>query len=131
MKRNLDLLRAILLAVEEEGDPEEPLIHSLAIEGVEQSIVDEHVKLLIDSGFIEGECKFSTNNRILFTAIRGLTSRAYDFLDNVRNEALWNRIKNRIETTTGTASFEIVEEFAHQIISTLLARPKSSSVSEA
>ena len=126
MKRNLDLIRSILLIVERDGDPEEPLIHSLAIEGVEQTLVDEHVKLMIDDGLLEGECKFSTNNRILFTAIRGLTPRAYDFLDNVRNENLWSRIKDRISTTVGSASFDIVEEFARQVVSAVLARSKQA-----
>ena len=126
MERNLDLYRSILLLVEKEGDPEEPLIHSLAVEGVDQAIVNEHVKLMVDAGLLEGEIKFSTNNRILLTAIRGLTPRAYDFLDNVRNDGLWERIKERISTTTGSASFDIVEEFAHQIVSTVLTRPKQA-----
>ena len=122
MKRNLDLFRSILLVVEQEGDPEEPLIHSLSLEGVEQAILNEHVKLLIDAGLLEGEYKFSTNNRILFTMIRGLTPRAYDFLDNTRNDELWKRINERIATTIGSASFDIVEEFARQITSAGLAR---------
>lgn len=126
MKRDFDLIRTILLKVETEGDPEEPLIHSLSVNGIEQPVVNEHVKLLIDAGLLEGECKFSTNNRILLTAIRGLTPRAYDFIDNVRSEVLWTNIKERVANTTGTASFEIIEKFAHQIVAGVLARPKQA-----
>jgi hypothetical protein len=126
MKRDLDLIRTILFKVEAEGDPTEPLIHSLSIDGMEQPVVNEHVKLLIDGGLLEGECKFSTNNRILLTAIRGLTPRAYDFLDNVRSETLWTSIKDRVSTTTGTASFDIIEDFARQIVAAVLARPKQA-----
>lgn len=126
MKRDIDLLRVILLRVEAEGDPEEPLIHSLGVEGYDQAFVNEHVKILIESGYIEGEIKYSTNNRILLTAIRGLTPKAYDFLDNIRNNELWNRIRERIATTTGTASVPIIEHFAHQVVSAALSRPNTS-----
>ena len=126
MKRDIDLLRAILLHVEAIGDPDEPLIHSLAVEGMDQALVNEHVKLLIESGYLEGEIKFSTNNRILLTAIRGLTPKAYDLLDNIRNNELWQRIRERIATTTGTASLPIIEHFAHQVVSAALARPSTS-----
>lgn len=127
MKRDINLLRAILLQVEQEGNPEEPLIHSLSIEGQEQPLVNEHVKLLIEAGYLDGELKFSTNNRILLTAIRGLTPRAYDFLDNIRNDGLWNKILERISATTGTASLPIIENFAHQVVSSALTRPAATA----
>ena len=122
MKRDIDLLRGILLRIEAEGDPEEPLIHSLSVDGYDQAVVNEHVKLLIESGYVEGEIKYSTNNRILLTAIRGLTPKAYDFLDNIRNHELWQRIRERIATTTGTASLPIIEHFANQVVSAALTR---------
>ena len=125
MKRDIDLLRAILLHVEAIGNPDEPLIHSLSVEGQDQAQVNEHIKILIESGYLEGEIKYSTNNRILLTAIRGLTPKAYDFLDNIRNNELWQRIRERIASTTGTASLPIIEHFAHQVVSAALARPSS------
>ena len=126
MKRDINLLRYILLKVEHEGNPEEPLIHSISVDGYEQPFVNEHVKLLIESGFLEGELKFSTNNRILLTAIRGLTPKAYDFLDNIRNDGLWKRIIEKVASTTGTASLPIIENFAHQIVSSALMRSGAS-----
>lgn len=124
MKRDFDLVREILLAVEAAVDPEEPLIHSLSIDNYDQAIVNEHVKLLIEYGLIEGECKFSTNNRILLTAIRGLTPRAYDFLDNIRNDSIWRKIQNHVSSTVGTASLDIIEKFASQIITAAVSRPR-------
>ncbi len=124
MKRNYDLVRAILLKVEAEGDPDEPLIHSLSIDDTDQALINEHVKLMIDDGLLEGECKFSTNNRILFTAIRGLTPRAYDFLENVRNDSVWVKIQSHVESTTGGASFDVIEKFANQIISAAVNRAR-------
>ena len=124
MKRDFDLVREILLQVEAAVNPEEPLIHSLSIDNYDQAIVNEHVKLLIDYGLIEGECKFSTNNRILLTAIRGLTPRAYDFLDNIRNDSIWRKIQNHVSSTVGTASLDIIEKFASQIITAAVSRPR-------
>ncbi len=124
MKRNFDLVRAILLQVEHEGDPEEPLITSIAVEGQDQPLTNEHVKLMIESGLLEGDCKFSTNNRILLTAVRGLTPRGYDFLDNIRNEGVWKKIKEHITGTVGSASLDVFESFANQIIKSAVSRPR-------
>ena len=126
MKRDINLLRAILLQVEQEGNPEEPLLTALTIEGYDQPLVNEHVKLLIEAGYLEGELKYSTNNRILLTAIRSLTPKAYDFLDNIRNDMLWKRILERVSTTTGSASLQIIEHFAHQVVSAALTRTGTS-----
>ena len=126
MKRDINLLRSILLQVEHEGNPEEPLIHSIAIEGYDQPLVNEHVKLLIESGYLEGELKYSTNNRILLAAVRGLTPKAYDLLDNIRNDGLWRRILEKVASTTGTASLPIIENFAYQVVSSALMRPSTS-----
>ena len=124
MKRNFDLFRDILLKIEAEGDPEEPLINSLSLEGQDQALTNEHVKLMIDCGLLEGECKFSTNNRILLTSIRGLTPRAYDFLDNIRNDSVWKKIQSHVATTVGTASLDVLEKFANQIINAAVTRPR-------
>lgn len=124
MKRNYDMVRAILLRVESEGDPEEPVINSLTLDDIDQALTNEHVKLMIDCGLLEGQCKFSTNNRILLTSIRGLTPRGYDFLDNIRNESIWGKIQQHIASTVGSASLEVIEKFATQIISAAVTRPK-------
>ena len=124
MKRDFDVLRAVLLKVEAIGDPEEPQINSLSLDGIDQPITNEHVKLAIESELIEGVCKFSTNNRILLTTIRGLTPRGYDFLDNIRNDAIWGKIKSHVASTVGTASLEVIEKFASQIISAAVSRPR-------
>ena len=124
MKRNYDLVRAILLKVETEGDPDEPIINSLSIDDYDQALTNEHVKLMIECGLLEGQCKFSTNNRILLTSIRGLTPRAYDFLDNIRNDSVWKKIQNHITSTVGSASLEVFEKFATQIITAAVTRPR-------
>jgi hypothetical protein len=125
MKRDIDLMRQILFLVEETAEAHEPLIHALSMEGIDQPLVDEHVKLLIDAGLLEGDYKYTTNNRILFTATRSLTPRGHDFLDNVRNANLWNHVRERVQATVGTASFDLIEELARQLVASVLNRPKS------
>ncbi len=124
MKRDFDLVREILLEIEAAGDPEEPLIHSLSVDNYDQALTNEHVKLMIEYGLIEGECKFSTNNRILFTAIRGLTPRGYDLLDNIRNDSIWRKIQDHVAASAGTASLDVIEKFASQIITAAVSRPR-------
>ncbi len=46
--------------------------------------------------------------------------KGYDFLDNVRDETIWNKTKEKIQKTTGTASIEIVKEVAAALVRSLI-----------
>ena len=124
MQRDLELIRHIFLTTEALSNPEEPVIHTLAVEGFAQPVVNEHVKILIDSGYLEGEYKYATNNRIFLTLVRSLTPRGFDFLDNIRHERVWSALKNRVQQTTETAAIGIVEELAAQMVQAMLGRPQ-------
>jgi Hypothetical protein (DUF2513) len=58
MKRNWDIIRKILMAVEA-APTEFAEIESGSIEGVESEIAAYHIRLMIESGLVVGSCRNS------------------------------------------------------------------------
>ena len=119
MKRDFDLIREILLRVEQ-VDPEEPYIFRWEIDGYSEPVVLEHVKLLIDAGYVEGNYELSTAYHVMGTIVSRLTMKGHDFLDTMRDDTVWNRTKSKIQKATGTTSLEIVKEVAASIARTMI-----------
>ena len=77
MKRDLDLIRRILLCVEK-NDPAE-------LPDVDECILNEHIHLLLDAGFVEGiETEGDTG---WSTAVERLSWKGQKFLDAIRDPA--------------------------------------------
>jgi hypothetical protein len=99
MKRDMDLIRAILLKVEEStslggckgelpGHSEEELYYN--------------AKLAEDAGFIEAKfAPLSTN----FVVLR-LTFAGHEFLDSARNDTTWTKAKETVLKNTGSLTVE-------------------------
>lgn len=115
MKRDLDLIRDILLHVEA-IDPEEPYIMEWeGFEGYTDLEVHEHVKLLIDSGYVEGGYSKSSARHISHVEANRLTMEGHDFLDDMRNDTVWKKTKTKIRETTGSASLAVVKQVAQTL----------------
>ena len=79
-----------------------------------------HVKLLIDAGYLDGNYDLSAGDHVKGAYVGRITMKGYDFLDNVRDETIWNKTKEKIQKTTGTASIEIVKEVAAALVRSLI-----------
>jgi SOS-response transcriptional repressor LexA len=82
MKRDMDLIRTILLQIEE-APPNVNRI-KLKLDGPSQDEVTEHLRLLIESGLIEA-IPFQSNGKERFLPKR-LTWKGHEFLDAARND---------------------------------------------
>ena len=113
MQRNMDLIRDILLRVE--GDPMLDGAHgSYAFEESDfpahsPDEIAYHVNLLLEDGFLKPESYPSQDTPAL--AIERLTSAGHDFLDNIRNDDIWSKIKARL-AGLGGVSLTIVAALA-------------------
>lgn len=88
MKRDMDLIRKIILWAEEQ--PPGPL-RDITIEGYSDGAIAHHCYLLVDSGLAAGD-DITTSASEFFPEyfITHLTSAGHDFADSVRNEYVWN-----------------------------------------
>lgn len=119
MKRDLDLLRKILLAIENadefcyyNGIPD--LASDIGCSNLE--LVSFHVSLLVDNNYIEVSdiscCGINYDDYV----IKRLTADGCDYLDNIRNDTIWNRTKEVISNAGGTCALDIVKSIAGKII---------------
>jgi len=90
MKRNWDTVRRILLAVEQLPD-ENSQINSHEVSGIEPVEAAYHMRLMRDAGLITGGCREATGPAWCYAT--GLTWAGHEFLDSIRSDNTWHRIK--------------------------------------
>ena len=94
MKRDFDLARKILLAIEADEDATGRGLVAVRIEGYTEKQVFYHLKLLAEAGLIEA-ADFSGGVHLRWEA-KCLTWHGHDFLDSSRSETLWDEAKKRM-----------------------------------
>lgn len=104
MKRDMDLIRDILLALEKKPDISSTEKEE-ALPGVSLSpAVWYHMRLLLDAGLIKGRRSPEAGSpKICFER---LTWAGHEFLDVIRNDSIWHRLKLDFAVEGGTAFFE-------------------------
>jgi hypothetical protein len=122
MKRDLDLIREILLHIEggEQYDGTREFYYStpeeMGLSGCTPEEFVYHCTLLIEDGYIDGAAT------IVNIVVRRLTSRGHDFLDDIRDAGVWKQVKNRLGSLPGVA-LSIVAELAKSEIKKRLGLP--------
>ena len=111
MKRDLDLCRAILEAVE--ADPTGYAPSPLIMDGHGNEDVGYNALMLVEAGFVTGRESSSFGGTP--TAVIGrMTWKGHEFLDAVRNEDIWSKTKS-IAGKAGVASLEAVLGIAKDV----------------
>lgn len=106
MKRDMDLVRKIMLAVEAS---ERPLDSSLIrIGGYTGEMITEHMRLLNEAGLIEGISAYSVEHKLKWIELR-LTWNGHDFLDAARNESIWTETVTEVRRKSGAVPFEVLK----------------------
>lgn len=103
MKRNYDLMRNILLDIENQ----ESRFAEIKMEENETFSPDEmsyHINLLISAGLIEG-IVYSN-----YTFNGNLTSKGHDFIDDAKNKTIWEQGKEFIKEKGGSVSLQVLSE---------------------
>lgn len=119
MKRDLDLIRSILMEVEETplGHP----VSDLEFEAIDPKIIVEHVRILKEAGLIEAELASAFNEygvlEVLDYQIERLTWEGHDFIANARNQTIWKRTRALIEEKGGDVSFGVLRGLLTNIAS--------------
>ena len=110
MRRDMDLVRTVLLSVEE-SDAQVLAASELASNLWDEITVARHIELMIEAGLVVGEVSRNLAGGMHAFVMR-ITWAGYDFLDAVRSETVWEDTKASIGDRLGTASFEVVKTVA-------------------
>lgn len=115
VKRDLDLLRNILLKMEALGAGTKRL-HQFRCLNDDDAVLTLHIQLLIDAGFIEVTDEVYTGDGTKDFLIQRITFAGYDYLDTVRNDDTWLEIKQRLKKVGESVSLDIVKSLGVAII---------------
>jgi hypothetical protein len=109
VKRDMDLVRKILLYIESKED-DYPIIKA-PFDGYDEIIFIEHYHLLYEAGLIRGEtiCSTSTPDRIVKIIPFGLTWAGHDFTDSIKNDGIWNKATAAVSSKLGGLPFDVLK----------------------
>lgn len=109
MKRNPDLVRKILIYLDEK--PDDRILTELKLEGHDANEVMYHLILMDQAGLIlcEREVSSSTPDRVIRVYPFSLTWQGHEFLEAFRSETRWNKAKEIIKTKSGALSMDVLK----------------------
>lgn len=112
MKRNMDLIRALLLEIEEKHDGSG---RSVKITGTGNSEVEvvEHLFMLTEAEMIESRDASHMQGRGII--VLRMTWKGHEYLDNIRDPEIWEKTKSGAEKIGGF-SLDIVSALAKGFI---------------
>lgn len=113
MKRDDELIRKIILKVEELGDNPNGGINNFSIDGASDEEVAYHVWLLGDAGYMR-VIPFSTMKKTYFIPCC-LTAAGHDFADSTRDDIIWTSTK-KAARESGSATLAMLGQLAKAFI---------------
>ena len=97
MKRDLELVRKLLIFFDEKPGPEH--VEVPPIQGYADSVIKYHLVLLHDAGYLRCEpVKSSTSDRTIYVLPFELTWAGHEFLEKVRDQHVWDEVIRDIKS---------------------------------
>lgn len=118
MKKDMDLIRKILLQIEEEYI--DVALYNFSIDGYDMETVAYHCALLFDGGYIADYKGQYASNKLYAFGVSRLTWQGHEFLDTIRNNDVWSKTKVVLKEKALPLGFEMVSEVASSIITKML-----------
>ena len=127
MKRDMGLIRNILLMLEDEINPS---ACTISIPDVPEHVVNYHLALLVEAGLVDGlvSAETGTNPSIpRYVRVYRITWSGHEFIDNFRNDDVWNTLKSEFKemsfSSMTSIGKQLLEGFAKKKIESLITTP--------
>lgn len=121
MKRDLDLIRKLLLLMESHEHGYAP--HELSIEGYTDEQVGFHVHLLGEAGLAVVADTTHMSSDSPSAIPQCLTWAGYEFLEAAKDETLWGKAKDKVIKPAGGVAFTVLLEWLKAEAKTKLGIP--------
>lgn len=97
MKRDMDLIRSMLIRIEEDTNTYSSLqSNDFVIDGFTMDQVNYNLELLVEEEYIKGEIfKFSGGGMDI--SVESLTWKGHDFVEAARDDSRWKETKSILE----------------------------------
>lgn len=124
MKLEVDLVRQLLLHIEEDADRPISDLDNIEIEGWTEEQIQYHVVLLAEAGFIEASVNGVPDNEDpslahVIYSVRRLTYKGHEFLDTVRDPAIWRKVKEKAKAA-GAMTLPVIAQVGAAFIKSQL-----------
>lgn len=108
MKRDMELVRKILLAIEGQESGYAP--KDLMINGYTQEQILYHVFIMIEGGLIEGIKVNNFNSKSPEAIPTRLTWSGHEFIEVARNDTLWKKAMTIVQEKGGSISISVLSQ---------------------
>lgn len=112
MKRDMELIRKILIKLEDDTNPK--VWKTIEIEGKEQKEISYHIKLLSEEKMIEA--RDSGLEPLLLWQAKSLTTQGHDFLDSIRDRSIYTKMKENMGERLATMPLSLVSSVALELL---------------
>jgi len=117
MKRDMELVRKLLMAVESLGEEKQGGITFPGnnygvvedIDGYHRDTVYYHIKLMIDAGLISGNVSETMGGGVSHAFASSLTWEGHEFLDAARENSVWQKTMEKAGNAATSISFEVLK----------------------
>mgnify|MGYP003144815325 CR=1 FL=1 len=115
MKREMELIRQILLVVEATDD--QLGVPEVAIVGRTGAEIGYHLELLDDANLVFWDGQLFVDDDHARASMLRLTWDGHEFLDNARNEGAWKQVRDTLsDNAVKSASFGIISRLLSETI---------------
>lgn len=123
MKRDMELVRKILIFFNEKATPE--MVDGLEIEGYDDTDVMYCLILLYDAGMLMAEPEQTNTGRTIIVHPFDLTWQGHELLASIQNETIWDEIKSSYqEKGLKSVSIRILKTMSDSIVRAKLGLEK-------
>lgn len=113
MKRDMDLIRDLLLKIEDEENKARSSELIGDSDEAEKNRINNHIRLLYDAGFIKGIVSTPLSGRWRIQEIE-LTWQGHDLASTIRDPEIWSQTKDAAKTA-GTGAIDFVWGIAKEV----------------
>lgn len=114
MKRDMDLVREILILVSESSDSVD--FDVFVNERYDRNFVIYTIEIMKEAGLINANVIKAYGGDYISATINSLTWAGNDFLDNIKNNKVWEEVKKTLAKTCKSASINVVKKLAEKIV---------------
>ena len=117
MRRNPELVRKLMLAIEQTS---QPMTGQAQIDSYPRDEVAYHMRLIIEAGLAQGSVMEDHSGRNTTVprnvVIVRMTNAGHDFIDSVRGDTVWNAVTEKVKTLGGSFTLNVLQQLALRVL---------------
>ena len=120
MKRDMDLVRQIMLNIEDR--PAGPPVH-FRMDEVEDRVLLGHLEMMIAAGLVTGKITQPHGARGSMIIVGDLSWEGHEWIETVRDQSVWDETSDTLMANGGAFTFELAKAVATRILRRKLSLP--------